>query len=190
MTRVKICGITNAADMECALAAGADYVGIIRERTSPRYVENPDALASLATGRAAVIGVYGEYSEGGYEYVFDSIQTLSALEIPGLMRVFRLGETPVDNIVGTATGPALLDAFHPDAYGGTGMVADWDQAAEVVRRCPHPVFLAGGLTPENVADAIRQVQPFAVDVSSGVEESPGKKDHDKVRAFIEAARNV
>ncbi len=190
MTRVKICGITNAADMEAALTASADYVGIVREPASPRYVDNPVQLAALAAGRAAVIGVYGEFYDDTYVKVFDSIQTIWDVPLSSLLKVFRLGETPVDNIVATASGPLLLDSFHPDAYGGTGKVADWDQAAEVVRRCPHPVFLAGGLTPDNVADAIRHVRPFAVDVSSGVEESQGKKDHGKIRAFIEAARNV
>jgi len=190
VTRVKICGITNAADMEAALAAGADYVGIVREPSSPRYVENPVELAGLAAGCAPVIGVYGEVFADRYVEVFDSIQTLSDIDMPGLLKVFRLGETPVDKIVERATGPVLLDSFHPKAYGGTGSVADWDQAAEVVRNCAHPVFLAGGLTPENVAEAIHRVRPFAVDVSSGVEKAKGKKDLSKVRDFITAVRNV
>jgi len=190
VTRVKICGITSAPDMEAALEAGADYVGIVREPTSPRYVENPVQLAALAAGRAAVIGVFGKFSDDSFIQVFDSIQTLSDVAIPSLLKVFRLGETPVDKIVESAAGPMLLDSFHPDAYGGTGRVADWDQAAEVVRRCAHPVFLAGGLTPDNVGEAIHRVRPFAVDVSTGVEESKGKKDHDKIRAFMEVVRNV
>jgi phosphoribosylanthranilate isomerase len=176
--------------MEAALDAGADYVGMVREPTSPRYVENPVRLAESAAGRAAAIGVYGEFYDDAYIQVFDSIQTLSDVVIPGLLRVFRLGESPVDNIVKNASGPVLLDAFDPRAHGGTGMVADWGEAAEVVRRCSHPVFLAGGLTPDNVSDAIRLVRPYGVDVSSGVEESKGKKDHHKLRAFIQAVRNV
>lgn len=176
--------------MDAALALGADYVGIVREPKSPRYVENPTDLARMAAGKAAVIGVYGEFSADQYVQVFDSIQTLSNPDLPALLRVFRVGETPVDNIVASAAGTILLDAYDANSYGGTGLVADWGQAAEVVSLYSHPVFLAGGLTPENVADAIHKVMPFAVDVSSGVEESKGKKDHAKMRAFIEAVRNV
>ena len=82
----------------------------------------------------------------------------------------------------------LLDAFSPTAYGGTGQVVDWSLAAEAASAAP--VLLAGGLTPGNVSDAIRQVRPYGVDVSSGVESSPGKKDHEKVRAFVQAVRLV
>src|SRR5262245_29904042 len=83
----------------------------------------------------------------------------------------------------------LLDAYSPDARGGTGEKFNWDLAVEA-RKLGKPIFLAGGLTPENVAEAVRKVQPFAVDVSSGVESSPGQKDHDKVRAFITNVRQV
>ncbi|MDQ2985883.1 MAG: phosphoribosylanthranilate isomerase [Armatimonadota bacterium] len=193
MTRVKICGITNLGDLEAAVDAGADYIGIVREPTSPRYVENPVPFIEAACGKVAVIGVYGEFRFDGYVQFFDSIQTISprVSDITGgYVRVFRTGETDVDNIVAEADGPILLDAYHPDGYGGTGTVADWDQAAETVLRCEHPVFLAGGLSPSNVGDAIRKVRPFAVDVSSGVELAPGKKGRDLVRDFVQAARNV
>ena len=82
----------------------------------------------------------------------------------------------------------LVDAFSPDAYGGTGRVTDWSLAAEAASTTT--ILLAGGLTPENVAQAIRQVMPYGVDVSSGVEASPGRKDHDRVRAFVQAVRLV
>ncbi|NJN98472.1 MAG: phosphoribosylanthranilate isomerase, partial [Anaerolineales bacterium] len=82
----------------------------------------------------------------------------------------------------------LLDAYHPNLYGGTGHVADWGMAASIARR--YPIMLAGSLTPENVAEAIRVVQPWGVDVSSGVERQKGKKDHEKVRALMAAVRNV
>lgn len=90
--------------------------------------------------------------------------------------------------LGPMEGPALLiDAYDPSAYGGTGKTADWHAAAAVARQHPG-LLLAGGLTPENVAAAIRIVEPWGVDVSSGVEVTPGKKDHDKVRAFVQAAK--
>jgi phosphoribosylanthranilate isomerase len=84
----------------------------------------------------------------------------------------------------------LLDSFSEDSFGGTGHKVDWELAAEIVRRSKIPVMLAGGLTPDNVAEAVRLVQPFAVDVSSGVEEKPGLKDPVKVRDFIHAAKRI
>jgi phosphoribosylanthranilate isomerase len=190
VTLVKICGVTNRADMEAVLEAGADYVGIVREPSSPRYVENPSELIELAAGRAAVIGVYGPFQDNGYVQLFDSVQTISHVPLPNLLRVMRLGEQGVENPVEEVEGPILLDAYHEDAFGGTGERVDWVTAASIVREHPHPVFLAGGLTPDNVAEAVSAVWPYAVDVSSGVEDAPGKKDHGKVRAFIQAVRNV
>ena len=91
--------------------------------------------------------------------------------------------------LGPSAGPdLLLDAYHPQAYGGTGQRADWDTAAALARR--YRLLLAGGLTPANVAEAIARVQPWGVDVSSGVETEPGRKDHAAVRAFIAAARGA
>ncbi|MDW8328190.1 MAG: phosphoribosylanthranilate isomerase, partial [Anaerolineales bacterium] len=80
----------------------------------------------------------------------------------------------------------LIDAYSPTLYGGTGHTADWVAARQLAQR--YPFFLAGGLTPENVAAAIVQVQPWGVDVASGVERAPGKKDHAKMRAFVNAAK--
>ena len=88
------------------------------------------------------------------------------------------------------TGPLLIDAYHDSAFGGTGKLADWDLAADIISRYEQPVFLAGGLTPENVTVAIRRVRPYGVDVSSGVESLPGRKDHAKVSAFVQAVRSV
>ena len=190
MTQVKICGLTCAEDMEAALDSGADYVGIVREPSSPRYVENPDDITSAAVGRAPIIGVYGPYYEDGYVQVFDGIQTISKLAVPNLLKVVRFGHDDVDNAVEDLTGPALLDAYHASKYGGSGKSIDWDIARIFVEKSPYPVFLAGGLTPDNVADAIRNVRPYCVDVSSGVEVEPGRKDHGAVRAFIEAAKSV
>jgi phosphoribosylanthranilate isomerase len=82
----------------------------------------------------------------------------------------------------------LLDAFHPAQHGGSGQPVDWDLAAEIVLSSPIPVILAGGLTPENVTEAIRRVQPAGVDVSSGIEKAPGIKDSERLRSFIENAK--
>jgi phosphoribosylanthranilate isomerase len=190
MTKVKICGITNPEDLEAALKAGADYVGIVREPSSPRYVDNPEPLIQQAAGRAAVLAVYGQFFVDPYVQLFDAIQTISDVSIANLLRVVRLGEPGVGNPVDSVHGPLLLDAYHKDAYGGTGSRVEWNLAADIVRQHDKPVFLAGGLTPENVAEAVSQVRPYALDVSSGVETSPGTKDHAKVAAFVTAVRSV
>lgn len=190
MTRIKICGITSPADAEAAIECGADYIGIVQEPTSKRYVENPVEIVQVCVAKAVAIGVFGLQIDKTYIQVFDSIQSLSSETPSNGLRSFRVGETTVEKIVLEATGPILLDSYEPGAFGGTGVTCDWDAAADVVAMCPHPVFLAGGLTPDNVAEAIAKVRPYAVDVSSGVEASPGSKDHGKVRAFIQAASSV
>src|SRR5208282_483769 len=106
------------------------------------------------------------------------------------MKAFRIRDAEsLKEIPNYQTDAYLLDAYSPEARGGTGEKFNWDLAIEA-QKFGKPVFLAGGLTPENVADAVRQVRPFGVDVSSGVESSPGKKDHAKIRAFIAAVRKV
>jgi phosphoribosylanthranilate isomerase len=106
------------------------------------------------------------------------------------MKVFRVrDEKSLEQIPNYQTDAYLLDAFSATAPGGTGEKFNWDLAVEA-QKFGKPIFLAGGLTPENVADAVRQVRPFAVDVSSGVEISPGKKDHAKVQAFIKTVREA
>jgi phosphoribosylanthranilate isomerase len=104
------------------------------------------------------------------------------------MKAFRIKDAAsLEALPAFATDAWLLDTFSPDKIGGTGETFNWDLAI-AARKLGRPIFLAGGLTPDNVADAVNRVQPFAVDVSSGVEASPGKKDHAKVRDFIEAAK--
>jgi phosphoribosylanthranilate isomerase len=103
----------------------------------------------------------------------------------------RPGQRAADLINQTINASAiLLDAYREDSYGGTGVTIDWGVAAEIVQRADRSVILAGGLTPENVADAVRRVRPYAVDVSSGIEKQPGIKDWDRMRAFIEAAKSA
>ena len=104
------------------------------------------------------------------------------------MKAFRIrDEKSLEELPKYQTDAYLLDAFSPEARGGTGEKFNWDLAVEA-QKFGKPIFLAGGLTPENVAEAVRKVQPFGVDVSSGVESAPGKKDHAKVKAFIAAAK--
>jgi phosphoribosylanthranilate isomerase len=201
-TRVKICGITSLADAQVAVEAGADALGFNFYEKSPRFIPTkPAAEISRALPPFTLrVGVFVNPSE---ELVFRAIGEcgLSLLQFhgdepPGFctqfglmsMKAFRIRDAgSLKALPEYRTDAWLLDAYASDALGGTGEKFNWDLALEVPQ-LGKPVFLAGGLTPENVADAIRKVKPFGVDVSSGVESSPGKKDHAKVRAFIKAAK--
>lgn len=196
VTRVKICGLTTARDLDTAIEFGADAVGVILEPTSPRCVAGDGEL--LAHVRrvhpfATTVAVFGRTVNWDLCTGFAAVQAHGLLSAPAfkLLRAHALADD--DNLSFLADGDPdawLLDAAVPGAFGGTGKRVDWDLAAEVVRRSPRPVILAGGLNPDNVAEAIARVRPSAVDVSSGVESSPRGKDWGKVRAFIEAARSA
>jgi phosphoribosylanthranilate isomerase len=106
------------------------------------------------------------------------------------MKAFRIRDAKsLKELPNYQTDAYLLDAYSPEARGGSGEKFNWNLAVEA-KKFGRPIFLAGGLTSENVAEAVRQVQPFGVDVSSGVESAPGKKDHAKVKAFIQAAKGI
>lgn len=199
VTKVKICGLTRIQDVEAAEDFGADAVGFVMEPSSPRFVGGIEDLRILARGvgpystSVAVFGDMPDITE------FDlGVQAIQALTFHDGIKVsyrriatVRIGDgaasRPLDQL--RATDSALLvDAFHPEALGGTGTRVDWNLAAEIVAACPKPVILAGGLTPENVSECIRIVRPYGVDVSSGVEISPGIKDPLKIRDFIQAAK--
>ncbi len=223
-TRVKICGITNFADAQVALEAGADFLGFILYPKSPRYIA-PDNLREVrvaidkwiersrsATGNLhptpRFVGVFVNenvervaeiLASTGLDYAQlhgdESPETLQALQGKAFKAIRPANPDEAQGAAsrfatnGLESGPQLfIDAYHPDEYGGTGKKADWHVAAALARTYPR-LMLAGGLTPGNVAQAIRTVGPWAVDVSSGVEASPGRKDHDAVRAFIQAVRS-
>jgi len=200
--RVKICGITNLADAQVAVEAGADALGFMFYDRSPRSISTKTAaeISRALPPFTLRVGVFVNPSE---ELVFRAIGEcgLSLLQFhggepPGFctqfglmsMKAFRIRDAgSLKALPEYRTDAWLLDAYASDTLGGTGEKFNWNLVTEVPK-LGKPVFLAGGLTPENVADAIRQVQPFGVDVSSGVESSPGKKDHAKVRAFIKMAK--
>jgi phosphoribosylanthranilate isomerase len=202
MTRVKICGITNLEDALHAVRCGADALGFIFLENTPRFIgRNSDALDVTLQippfiSRVAVRRDLGIYEER-WEQRFDTVQyfenSLGTRFPQGrrLIRVLRLRDQDTLSELSEAESEAdavLLDAYHPDKLGGAGITANWELAAEAVGRLTKPAILAGGLTPENVQDAIAAVRPYAVDVSSGVEAGPGRKDAEKVRRFIEAVR--
>lgn len=207
MVAVKICGLTNPEDAAVAVDAGARALGFVCYRKSPRYVEPKVIKAIVATLPPFVVPVG--------VFVNEEAQTVRALlDDTGLMlaqlhgdesaayceqlgrpalKAVRLKDRSGFLALAECRGRAairgfLVDAYSEAAYGGTGQVVDWNLAAEVAK--VSTVLLAGGLTPENVGAAIRAVRPYGVDVSSGVEQSPGRKDHDKVRAFLDAVRLV
>jgi phosphoribosylanthranilate isomerase len=208
MTRVKICGITNLEDARVAAEAGADLLGFVFYPQSPRYVE-PGSVCQIvqAIRRASFavrfVGVFVDEAPGsvwqatsvcGLDYAqlhgSEPPETVLALRERGLdvIKAFRVRNgaslAEIERYRATAY---LLDSYVPGQPGGTGQTFDWTLAA---RAKPYgPVILAGGLTPGNVAEAVRTVQPWCVDVSSAVEAAPGCKDPDKVRRFVDAARN-
>ena len=211
MTIVKICGLTNLDDALCAVDAGAEMLGFIFYAKSPRYV-TPAIVHDIvrqAKARATHIVTVGVF-------VNEAPKVIRAkLDASGLDLAQLSGDEPPDvlaQLVGRAYkavrsagnaqtflelvpgSPAhagmpslLLDADHPTLYGGSGVRAAESLAVQLARQCR--LLLAGGLNPENVAAVIQQVRPWGVDVSSGVEAAPGRKDHAKVRAFLQAAHS-
>ena len=205
--KVKICGITNEDDARVAVEAGADALGFIMYRKSPRFVEAA-SVKRIIDGLppfVAAVGVFVNEEAPAVRRLMDECGfTLaqlhgdeSAAYCEGLgrpsMKALRLKDRSTFLALAEFQGRAnvrafVLDAFSDQAYGGTGQTIDWTLAAEAARASR--ILLAGGLTPDNVAEAIRQVRPYGVDVSSGVEVRPGQKDHAKVQAFIRAVRLV
>ncbi len=209
MTYVKICGLTNIEDALAAVDAGADYLGFIFHPKSPRCI-TPDDFTKIARDlptAARKIGVF----VNGFNADFDDLpftyiqlhgeedpvfvatvpRGYKALR-PASLEQFELEyERYADSI--HQSDPMqphmLIDAYHPALHGGTGQQIDREIVQAAVRRIPR-LMLAGGLTPDNVGEIIRDVKPFAVDVSSGVEAAPGKKDHGKIRAFVQAVREA
>jgi phosphoribosylanthranilate isomerase len=203
-TRVKICGITNLADAQSAVEAGADALGFNFYDKSPRFVTIQRA-AEITKQIPPFVMRVGVFVNAQEEFVLRAIAEagLTMLQFHGdelpefcaqfglmSMKAFRMrDEKSLAELPQFQTDAYLLDAFSPEARGGTGEKFNWDLAVEA-QKFGKPIFLAGGLTPENVADAVRKVNPFGVDVASGVESSPGKKDPAKVKAFIAAAKSV
>jgi phosphoribosylanthranilate isomerase len=202
--KVKICGITNTQDAQAAVAAGADLLGFVFYEGSSRHVTVAQAAAIARTVPPFVVCV-GLFVNAPAELVGEAMTAcgLQLLQFHGdetpeycrqfgamSMKAFRVKDAEtIRTLPEYPTDAWLLDAFVPGQRGGTGHSFNWELAIEAVK-LGKPVFLAGGLTPENVAEAVRKVQPYGVDVSSGVESAPGKKDHAKVRGFIQAAKGV
>jgi phosphoribosylanthranilate isomerase len=183
-------------DAEAAVSFGADAIGVIGVPGSARLVL-PTTVAQI---RAALplftpLVVVVKTTEEAFAYGSDFIQFFEGppSAVRKNIRVFRMKDrASLEEIASYpfAIDAILLDAYHEKALGGMGTTFDWDLAVEVKTRTNLPVLLAGGLTPENVAESVKRVQPYAVDVSSGVESHIGKKDYGKLKAFIDAARSA
>jgi phosphoribosylanthranilate isomerase len=202
--RVKICGITNLADGQAAAESGADALGFVFYEKSPRFVSIKTA-AEISRALPPFITRAGVFVNPTKELVFKAVAEcgLNLLQFHGdeppefcaqfdlmSIKAFRIRDAgSLKELPKYKTDAWLLDAYSSDTLGGMGEVFNWDLAVEA-QKTGRPIFLAGGLTPGNVAEAVRKVRPFGVDVSSGVESSPGKKDHAKVRAFINAAKTT
>lgn len=199
---LKVCGITRLTDALHAVRHGATAIGFVCWAKSPRYVtpERAAAIVAELPSNVTAVGVFVNEPIDGIRQIVAavglSMVQLHGDEPPGyaqalpvpLLRSVTLDEVPwvYDDWPSQTTW--LLDAADPVRRGGTGRTVDWDRAAAVARG--RQVVLAGGLTPENVAEAIGIVRPYGVDVSSGVEEAPGVKDFGKVARFLEHAREA
>jgi phosphoribosylanthranilate isomerase len=204
MTRVKVCGTTTHEDLDAVVEAGADAVGFIvdvsvdtpREipakravelaRAAPPFVttvlvtmpESPEETVELASRvQPDVVQVHGELTPGDLAF-------LSAKVHGDVVKAVSPESAPAYDTIADAL---LVDSLDADGAGGTGETHDWERARGLVEILDSPVVLAGGLTPDNVAEAVETVRPFGVDVASGVESGPGRKDADAVSAFVRAA---
>ena len=212
-TRVKVCGVTNAEDRDAAVAAGADAIGLIAGVTvdTPREVDL-DTAADLARNVPPLVTSTLVTMPEDPATAVDRVERVGpdAVQVHGLApdEVAELADAlaapdgpsaPVVAAVDAEAGASeltasagaadalLVDSVDEDGGGGTGETHDWERTAELVADLPVPVVLAGGLTPGNVAAAVETVDPFAVDVASGVEREGGRKDHDAVRQFVRGA---
>ncbi|MCH8295018.1 phosphoribosylanthranilate isomerase [Candidatus Poribacteria bacterium] len=203
MTRIKICGITNLDDALTAIEAGADALGFNFVPHTPRYIEAQNAatiidrLPPFITTVGLFVNEELSKIEGIASHCHLNVIQLHGDESPEFcdtlnrksIKAFRIkDESSLSQLPNYRASAYLLDTYVKGKMGGTGEVFDWHLAVKAKQY--GPIVLAGGLNPDNVADAVRQVHPYGVDVSSGVEAKPGRKEPAKVRAFIRAVREV
>lgn len=215
-TRIKICGITNLEDAQAAVEYGADALGFIFVPNTPRYVGKigkfifagkgsiPGQISPFVTCvavRTDSIGIDVFQNSDikavqFYEHTWEDKKTFRrAAGNLHLIQAFRVkDESSLDEIANCletfSPHAIVLDTYHKDKLGGSGETFNWELAVEAKQRFGLPIILAGGLTAENVGEAVRTVRPYAVDVSSGVEAAPGRKNHAKMKAFVQAVRKA
>ena len=204
MTKIKICGIKTVDDALAALDAGADLLGFNFYPKSPRYIsvgQCRDVMSVMRKyGHITYVGVFVNAPVAQIRATMETV-ALTLAQLHGdetfemvqsldgkAFKAFRGVPDALDGFAREDAPALLVDASVKGYYGGTGMTADWKSAAGLAKRAP--ILLAGGLTPENIADAVRQVRPWGVDVASGVESSPGVKDASKMRALVQAVKKL
>jgi phosphoribosylanthranilate isomerase len=201
--RIKICGITNEEDALISIEYGADAIGFVFHQKSPRVVtpETTKSIISKIPPFITTVGVFVNEDRSKVEGIADDtgldIIQLHGSEPPEachmskkVIKAIRVKElTDLEPLKRYPVSAFLLDTYSPHAIGGTGQIFNWDIAVEAKKF--GRIILAGGLTPDNVEEAVRWVQPYGIDVSSGVEgDRKGRKDRDKLKLFIETARNA
>ncbi len=200
-TKIKICGITNIEDAFFAVEAGADALGFVFYEKSPRYA-SPETVKQIISVLPPFVTTVGLFVNATIETIEQTMQMtgINIIQLHGdetpeecdfashpVIKAVRVKDAgSLAGIERYSVSALLLDAWSDQQYGGTGESFDWQLARNLTGQLP--LILAGGLNPDNVVEAIRVVKPYAVDVSSGVEKSPGKKDHDKIRKFIQQVR--
>lgn len=205
MTLVKICGITNLDDALAAVAAGAGALGFNFYKPSPRYITPPQAreIIEQLPDSLLTVGVFVNEE-------LDAVRTIAneaglrAVQLHGdespaycreladfyVIKTFAVSDTfDIQALDQYEVEAIMLDTKHDRLRGGTGRVFDWSVAQQVTPSIPK-LFLAGGLSPENVENAIKTVRPFAVDACSALEDTPGKKNHERMRVFVNMVRGV
>ncbi|MHB8777448.1 MAG: phosphoribosylanthranilate isomerase [Anaerolineales bacterium] len=204
MTIIKICGIKTLKDALAAIHAGADYLGFNFYPKTVRYIEKETCakITSVLKREHPNIKLIGVFVNSSADEVKNILETCSldlaqlhgdetpqmfAQLAPRAFKAFRGIPEGIEGYERNKAPALLVDAAVKNVYGGSGVTADWSAAAELAKR--YPLLLAGGLTPENVADAVRQVKPWGVDVASGVESAPGEKDAGRMKAFVQAVRD-
>lgn len=205
MVLVKICGITNLDDALAAVDAGADALGFNLYARSPRYIAPAAARAIVdrLPQEVLTIGVFVNEERDAVEKAASAAR-ISALQLHGnespeyckqleghyLIKVFGTGnEFKPEAVLDYDVQAIMLDAFDRETFGGTGKLSNWSVARQTSELCAR-LFLAGGLSAENVGDAIDRVNPYAVDACSALESSPGRKDHARMRGFVAAVREA
>lgn len=202
--KVKICGITNVDDALEAIDLGADYLGFNFYPDSPRYI-SPENLDNILKDVPYNIGKVGIFVNADAQLVIDVATqfNLDLLQFHGdevedycnqfarpVMKAVRPKSiADLDGLENYDSDYFLVDSFVQSSFGGTGVVSNWDLAREIKKKVNKPMFLSGGLTPENIELAIASVRPFGVDVASGVEHEPGQKSYKKMQEFIKKAKS-
>jgi phosphoribosylanthranilate isomerase len=211
MTKIKICGITNLFDALQATKCGADMLGFNFYQKSPRYID-PLAAAGIIEKVPENVKKVGVFVNTSNDVILETIKTarLDAVQLHGdespssisdlgrrfesdvqIIKALRVNsDFKSDDAGDLHVGAILLDGFSPLEFGGTGNTFDWTVAQQVRQLFPGQLYLAGGLTAENVADAIQAVRPYAVDACSSLESKPGCKDQQKMEEFIDAVRRT